>query len=103
MFAVGRVSPSVGVVIVTEQDVDSWRAEIDDAIDGAPDANLEDAYHVGTLDREANAPSRAMEYEPVARMGYIAGYCSPKPSYYDVKLEELRDGIDDETFWRYGS
>lgn len=89
---------------------DEWAIYIQDEIDAQPDANCEDAYHMGTMDRALGLHSRSCEYiSDVTRMAYVAGYCAPLPGprllsdeECVAELEEYQGDIADRDFWAGG-
>lgn len=75
MLAVGRVSPTIGVVIVTEQDVDSWREAMDDAIAAQPHVDSDGAYEQGHAHAISGHPFRPGAWEQMTdRVEYAVGY-----------------------------
>lgn len=76
LMAVGRCIADIGIVIVTEQDIEAcWRAQIADEIDAMPEV----------LDAVGPHYPMLLSDEDMA-----------------AELESLQDGIEDEDFWRKG-
>lgn len=71
------------------------------------DATLKDAYFMGITDRDLGLPSHAMEYPPMERAAYLAGFCAartPRPLTTEqilAELDDLRSAMDDEMFWSH--
>lgn len=87
---------------------DEWVIYIQDEIDAQPDANCEDAYHMGITDRDLGLPSHAQEYaNDYERAAYLAGFCAARRilSAAEIlrELEILHDAMDDDAFWRLGA
>lgn len=88
-------------------DTEVWFTRIEDEIDAQPDANCEDAYFMGTTDRDLGLPSVAASYDDAElRAAYLAGRCAARRilSTKEIldELEDLREKMDDEDFWRLG-
>lgn len=71
------------------------------------DDTLSDIYHLGVTDRDLGIPSHSLEYaDRDERAAYTAGRCATKRvlSIAEMRreLEQLRDAMDDENFWRLG-
>jgi hypothetical protein len=76
-------------------------------IDAKPDANTEEAYKMGIVDRDLGLPSHASDYaDDYDRAAYLAGKCAAKRvlSADEIlrELEQLREAMDDIEFWRLG-
>lgn len=86
---------------------EEWEVAILNEMDARPDANCEDAYHMGITDRDLGLPSRSLEYADAhERAAYVAGKCATRRvlTAREIlrELEQLRDAMDDENFWRWG-
>lgn len=113
LVAVGHIdtmNPNNDKLVCDPSFQDTWHEGIVKSIDlyTAPVDLVQDAYFMGTTDRDLGLPSIAASYDDAElRAAYLAGRCAAKRilSAKEIldELEDLREAMDDEDFWRIGA
>lgn len=93
IFAVGKVCPEVGIIIVCEQDVDdAWHAAMQDSIDASLEVDDAGAYELGHAHALNGEPSRCGVYEQLTHQyEYLTGY---RDALSTLDFEEYLQDVD---------